>query len=49
MKCPLIQRYDPDVTMTKSQDGDYVKYEDYEKLVKALAIEQGLKEEEKGQ
>lgn len=28
----MVKRYDPDVTMSEIDDGDYVWFEDYEKL-----------------
>ena len=29
----MVQRFDPSVFMQKADDGDYIAYEDYEKLV----------------
>lgn len=32
----MVQRYDPSILMYKADDGDYVEYADYEKLVKVI-------------
>ena len=34
----MVQRLDPSVFMQKADDGDYVAYEDYEKLAEANKI-----------
>lgn len=38
----MVQRYDPDIGMIFTDDGDYVEYEDYKKLVDAIESNQAF-------